>query len=162
VGPSPPLFLPEPLNNKLWHIPFNRVNDELIVDMVSGNADGFYRYEFAIQGGGATLPEYAIEYYVSLYNRDKDVLRATFGLYRAWGATVAQNEQRQTRRLAMPVLAIGGAASWGEHVGDAMKLAANDVQSLVIPGTGHWVAETARDEMLAALTAFLAPYRDRG
>ena len=130
--------------------------------MVSGNADGFYRYEFAIQGGGARLPEYAIEYYVSLYNRDKDVLRATFGLYRAWGATVAQNEQRQTRRLAMPVLAIGGAASWGEHVGDAMKLAANDVQSLVIPGTGHWVAETARDEMLAALTAFLAPYRDRG
>jgi hypothetical protein len=37
----------------------------------------------------------------------------------------------------MPVLAIGGAASWGEHVGDAMKLAASDVQSVVIPGTGH-------------------------
>jgi hypothetical protein len=34
------------------------------------------------------------------------------------------------------------------------------VQSVVIPGTGHWVAEDAPDEMLAALTAFLAPYRD--
>ena len=159
VGPSPPLFLPDPLNNKLWHIPFNRVNDELTVDMVSRNADAFYRYEFAIQGGGATLPEYAIEYYVSLYNRDKDVLRATFGLYRAWDATLAQNEQRQTRRLTMPVLAIGGAASWGEAVGNAMKLAADDVQSVVIPGTGHWVAEEAPGEMLAALNAFLAPYR---
>jgi pimeloyl-ACP methyl ester carboxylesterase len=63
-------------------------------------------------------------------------------------------------RLTMPVLAIGGAASWGEHVGDAMKLAADDVQSVVIPGAGHWVAETAAEEMLAALTAFLAPYRD--
>jgi pimeloyl-ACP methyl ester carboxylesterase len=70
------------------------------------------------------------------------------------------NEQRKSRRLTMPVLAIGGAASWGEHVGDAMKLAADDVQSVVIPGTGHWVAETAVKEMLAALTAFLAPYRD--
>ena len=41
-----------------------------------------------------------------------------------------------------------------------MKLVADDVQSVVIPGAGHWVAEEAPDEMLAALTAFLAPYRD--
>jgi len=30
------------------------------------------------------------------------------------------------------------------------------VQSLVIPGSGHWVAEEAPEETLAALTAFLA------
>ena len=30
----------------------------------------------------------------------------------------------------------------------------------VLPGTGHWVAEQAPQELLAALTAFLAPYRD--
>jgi pimeloyl-ACP methyl ester carboxylesterase len=30
-----------------------------------------------------------------------------------------------------------------------------------VDGVGHWVAEQAPDEMLAALTAFLAPYRDR-
>ena len=62
----------------------------------------------------------------------------------------------------MPVLAIGGAASFGEDVGNAMKLVADDVQSVVIPGTGHFVAEEAPEEMLAALTAFLAPYRDGG
>jgi len=156
------MFVPESLNDRLWHIPFNRVNDELIVDMVSGNADAFYRYEFTIQSGGATLPEYAIEYYVSLYNRNKDVLRATFGLYRAWDATVAQNTQRKTRPLTIPVLGIGGAKSWGELAGHGMEPAANDVQTVVIPGTGHWVAETAPEEMLAALTAFLAPYRDGG
>jgi pimeloyl-ACP methyl ester carboxylesterase len=61
----------------------------------------------------------------------------------------------------MPVLAIGGAAGYGEHVGDAMKLVADDAQSVVIPGIGHWVAEEAPEEMLAPLTAFLAPYRDR-
>jgi pimeloyl-ACP methyl ester carboxylesterase len=60
----------------------------------------------------------------------------------------------------MPVLAIGGEASWGELVGDAMKSLANDVQSVVIPGTGHWLAEEAPRELLAALTPFLAPYRD--
>jgi pimeloyl-ACP methyl ester carboxylesterase len=155
--PSPPLFVPELLNNRLWHIPFNRVNDELIVDMVRSNADAFYGYEFAIQGGGATLPGYAVEYYVSLYNRDKDALRASFGLYRAWDATLAQNDQRKNQPLAMPVLAIGGANSWGELVA---HVAANDVQTVVIPGVGHWVAEQAPEQMLAALGAFLAPYRD--
>ena len=60
----------------------------------------------------------------------------------------------------MPVLAIGGAASFGDHVGEALQLVADDVQSVVIPDTGHFVAEEAPDEMLAALTAFLAPYRD--
>ena len=59
----------------------------------------------------------------------------------------------------MPVLAIGGAASWGEEVAKAMMPLANDVQSVVFPGIGHWVAETAPTEMLAALTTFLAPYR---
>ena len=34
------------------------------------------------------------------------------------------------------------------------------MQSVVIAGAGHWVAEEAPEEMLAALTTFLAPYRD--
>ena len=29
-------------------------------------------------------------------------------------------------------------------------------------GADHWVAETALEEMLAALTEFLAPYRENG
>jgi hypothetical protein len=31
----------------------------------------------------------------------------------------------------------------------------------VIPGAGHWVAEQAPEALLAALTTFLAPYRDK-
>ena len=73
------MFVPEPVNDKLWHIPFNRVDDELIIDMVKSNANAYYRYEYMIQGGGATLPDYAIEYYVKLYTRDRTSLRASFG-----------------------------------------------------------------------------------
>ena len=32
----------------------------------------------------------------------------------------------------------------------------------VIGGAGHWVAEQAPEEMLAALREFLAPYRESG
>jgi pimeloyl-ACP methyl ester carboxylesterase len=159
VGPSPPLFVPEPINNRLWHIPFNRVNDELTEQLVRGREEIFFGYEFAIQGGGKTLPDDALRYYFDLFS-DPDVLRGSFGFYRAWDATLAQNEQRKTRPLPMPVLAIGGAESWGEEVANGIKPAADDVQSVVIPGAGHWVAEQAPEEMAAALTAFLAPYHD--
>ena len=60
----------------------------------------------------------------------------------------------------MPVLAIGGEASFGENVGNAVQAVADDVRSVVIPGTGHFLAEESPDELLAALTAFLAPYRE--
>ena len=64
-----------------------------------------------------------------------------------------------TRRLTLPVLAIGGEESSGAGVGNTMKLVADDVQTVVLAGSGHWVAEQAPEELLAALTAFLAPYR---
>ena len=157
---APPLFLPDFLNNKLWHIPFNRVDHELIVDMVNSNADAYYRYEYSIQGGGATLPDYAIDYYVDLYTRNKHALRATFGLYRAWETTVNQNAERQTNKLTIPVLGIGGANSWGALAGDGIRPAATDVQSVVVSGSGHWVAEQAPQQLLEALDTFLASYRE--
>jgi pimeloyl-ACP methyl ester carboxylesterase len=161
VVDGPPLFVPDFVNDKVWHIPFNRVDNDLIVDMVSGNADAYYRYEFTIQGGAATpLPEDAIKYYVGLYNRDKDVLRASFGFYRAWQTTLEQNKKRKEQKLTIPVLGIGGETSWGAHVAEGMTPAANDVQTAIINGAGHWVAEQAPEALLEQLTTFLAPYRD--
>jgi pimeloyl-ACP methyl ester carboxylesterase len=78
--------------------------------------------------------------------------------YGAWDAMLAQNKQRATRPLTIPVLGIGGEKRWAERAGQAMQGAATDVQTLVIPGVGHWVAEQAPQEMPAALTTFLAPY----
>src|SRR5918992_4315971 len=162
VNPSPPLFgLPEPINNKLWHLAFNRANDEMTEQLVRGREDIFFGYEFAIQGGQKELPDEVQRYYFDLYS-DPDVLRGSFGLYRALDTTLAQNAERKNRPLRMPVLAIGGGESWGEEVGNGIKPAADDVQSVVISSAGHWVAEQAPEEMLAALTEFLAPYREGG
>jgi pimeloyl-ACP methyl ester carboxylesterase len=155
--PSPPLFLPEPVNNKVWHIPFNRV-DEVPEQLIRGREEIYFGYEFAIQAG-KKLPEDVVDYYVRLVSNRKS-LRGSLAFYRAWDETVAQNAQRKNRPLTMPVLAIGGAASWGQLVGDEMKLLATNVQSVVIPDTGHWLAEESPDQLLAALTPFLAPYRD--
>jgi pimeloyl-ACP methyl ester carboxylesterase len=41
-----------------------------------------------------------------------------------------------------------------------MRLTADDVQGVVLPGSGHWVAEEAPEDLLAAIYPFLAAYRD--
>src|SRR6516165_5468276 len=159
ISPSPPLFLPPQLNERLWHLAFNqlpKVNEQL----VAGREDIFFGAEFDASAGTNKLPDDAVRYYIDTLAADPDHLRGSFEFYRAIPATAAQNEQRKARRLALPVLAIGGAESSGEGAGNTMKLAADDVQTLVIPGCGHWVAEQAPEELLAVLTAFLAPYRE--
>jgi pimeloyl-ACP methyl ester carboxylesterase len=156
AAPYPPVLVPGPLNDRLWHLGFNRI-EKLNEQLVAGREDIFFGWEF--DAAAKKLPDDVIDYYVGILS-NPDSLRGSFGWYRALDATIAQNEERKSRRLTMPVLAIGGAESWGEAVGNGLKPAADDVQSVVIPGAGHWVAEQAPEEMLAALTAFLAPYRD--
>ena len=160
ISPSPPLFLPPQLNERLWHLAFNQL-PEINEQLVTGREDIFFGAEFDASAGTKKLPRDTVRYYIDTLAADPDHLRGSFGFYHTLPTSIAQNEQRKTRRLTLPVLAIGGAESSGGGVGNTMKLAADDVQSLVIPGCGHWVAEQAPEELLAALTAFLAPYRDR-
>ena len=53
--------------------------------------------------------------------------------------------------------AIGGTMSSMNGPEKLMKTVANDVQGLLIPGAGHFLAQEA---MLAVLTEFPVPYRD--
>jgi len=157
-GISPfPAFPPAALNERLWHINFNRaavVNERL----VQGREAIFFGNEFDLSAA-RKLPDDVVKYYIDELASNPDSLRGSFEFYRAFDATIAQNEQRKTRPLTMPVLAIGGEKSSGPGVGNTMKLVAEDVQSVVLPGSGHWVAEEAPDDLLAALTPFLVPYR---
>jgi len=157
VTPSPPLFANTRLNNALWHFAFNRlaeVNDQL----VTGREDIYFGWQFASKAA-RKLPEYAVRHYVSTLASGPEALHASFEIYRALDATIAQNQQRKERRLTLPVLGIGGQYSLGDQVAGTMKLAADDVQTLVISGCAHWVPEETPEDTLAALTAFLAPYR---
>src|SRR6266540_1876314 len=149
VSPPFPLILPPQLNDRLWHLAFNqlvKVNEQL----VTGREAIFFGAEYAASAGTKKLPDDTVRYYVDILAADPDALHGSFQLYRAFPTTIAQNQQRKTRRLTLPVLAIGGAESSGDMVGATMRLTADDVQGLVIPGCGHWVAEQAPEELLAA------------
>jgi len=160
VSPSPPLLVPPQLNARLWHLRFNQLPAEVNEALVRGREDVFFGAEFGASAGTNKLPDDVVNYYVDALAADPEALRGSFEIYRVFGEIIAQNEQRKNRRLTLPVLAIGGAESSGEGAANTMKLVADDVQGVVLPDCGHWVAEQAPDALLAALTAFLAPYRD--
>jgi pimeloyl-ACP methyl ester carboxylesterase len=160
VSPPVPLILPPQLNDRLWHIAFNQL-EQVNEQLVTGREAIFFGAEYAASAGTNKLPDETVSYYVDRLAADPEALHGSFQLYRAFPTTIAQNQQRKTRRLTLPVLAVGGAESSGAMVADTMQLVADDVQTLVVPGCGHWVAEQAPEELLAALTAFLTPYRTR-
>jgi pimeloyl-ACP methyl ester carboxylesterase len=160
ISPSPPLLLPPPLNARLWHLTFNQLPAEVNEALVRGREDVFFGAEFEASAGTNKLPAAAVRYYLDMLTSDPEALRGSFGIYRAFPEIIAQNELRKQQRLTLPVLAIGGEESGGENPANAIKLVADDVQAVVLRGSGHWVAEQAPDELLAALTEFLAPYRE--
>jgi pimeloyl-ACP methyl ester carboxylesterase len=162
ISPSPPLFLPPQLNARLWHLAFNQLPAEVNEALVSGREHIFFGSELAASAGTKKLPDETVEYYVDILAASPEALRGSFEFYRAIPASAAQNDERKSRRLPMPVLAIGGAESGMEGVEATMKLVADDVQGVVLAGAAHWVAEQAPEELLAVLTTFLAPYRDGG
>jgi pimeloyl-ACP methyl ester carboxylesterase len=159
ASPSPPLFLPPQLNARLWHLTFNQLPADVNEALVRGREDIFFGSELAASAGTKKLPDETVKYYIDTLAADPEALRGSFEFYRAIPTTSTQNAQRKNRRLKMPVLAIGGAESGMEGVEATMTLVADDVQGVVLSGAAHWVAEQAPDELLAALTEFLAPYR---
>ena len=71
------------------------------------------------------------------------------------------NQELATVRESGAVLVLDGRRGYGQVMAaEAMRLVADDVQGVVLAGSGHWVAEQAPDQLLAALTKFLAPYRE--
>src|SRR5829696_6262572 len=81
---APPLFLPGPLNDRLWHLGFNRIAG-LNEQLVAGREDLFFRWEF--DAAAKRLADDVIGYYVGLLS-NPDSLRGSFGWYRALEASI--------------------------------------------------------------------------
>jgi len=112
VQQSPPLFLPSVTNEHLFHLMFNRLptmNEQL----VRGREDIYFGFIFDIEAGSTKLPGYAVRTYIDNLASVPGALRGSFGFYRAWDVTSAQNAQRAVSKLTIPVLAVGGSESLG-------------------------------------------------
>ena len=94
-------------------------------------------------------------------------MRAGFGFYRAMAQDMADNRESIAQgKLAMPVLAMGGAVSYphgrgrGPECGESLKRVADNVRALTVPDCGHFIPEEQPELLLRELLAFFG--EDKG
>ena len=83
-------------------------------------------------------------------------MTAGFNYYRALKQDVVLAETLKDRKLAMPVMAIGGEFSARDRLANDLRPIAHDLTPLIAKGSGHFVAEEAPDFLTAELKKFLA------
>jgi pimeloyl-ACP methyl ester carboxylesterase len=141
---------------KRWHHGFHQtleMPEALIAGREHIYLGWFYRnYGFRPDA----IDDAAIQEYLRTYTA-LGALRAGFEYYRNIPANIARNRARaQQFKLPMPVLALGGAQSWGRgmEVLESTRSLALDVRGGVIAEAGHWIPEEQPQVLANHLLAF--------
>jgi len=82
-------------------------------------------------------------------------IRGALGVYRWLFQTEAQLAGLAEHRIDVPVLAVGGALSMGDHAGEMMRGVASDVRAVTLERCGHFIAEERPDKLAELLHDFL-------
>ena len=141
-----------------WHHAFHQTL-ELPEALVQGREDTYLGWFYRNYGHRPdAIPESDIAEYLRCY-RQPGALAAGFAYYRALPQDIADNEATATRfRLPMPVLALGGADSWGRklEVVESMQRLATNVRGGMIRNCGHWIPEEQPQILAERLLDFFA------
>jgi pimeloyl-ACP methyl ester carboxylesterase len=141
---------------RVWHFAFHGARD-IAETLVAGRERQYLQAFFNARCfDPSAISEADLDIYVSAYSAP-GAMRAGFELYRAFDQDAADNREalRSNGKLAMPVLAVGGAISTtGALMEEMMREVAQSVTSLRVPGTGHWVIEENPAAVATALLEF--------
>jgi pimeloyl-ACP methyl ester carboxylesterase len=139
-------------NPLLWHFSFGGPDAErLVAGRERIYLDRFWN-EFA--GDPKKVDEATRVYYAKLYARP-GAMHSAFAQFLSFPKDAEMNQQVVANKLSMPVLAIGGARSFGANEAVVMRNAAVNVTEVVIPDAGHWLMEEAPEATIAAIQGFI-------
>ncbi len=81
-------------------------------------------------------------------------IRGAFAHIRAMPKSAEHNRSVSERKLAMPLLAIGSAMSFGKHMEEGARQFADNVTGVVVERSGHWIPEERPAWLSGELIAF--------
>jgi len=140
-------------NPLLWHFRFGGPDMERLV----AGRERIYldRFWNEFSADPARFSEAAREHYAALYALP-GAMHAGFAQFAAFDQDAIDNKAfLADGKLEMPVLAVGGEASFGLGMAEVMRFAATDVHGAVVPGSGHWIMEENPAATIALVLAFL-------
>jgi pimeloyl-ACP methyl ester carboxylesterase len=125
-------------SHALWHSFYGPDAERLVKGRERIYLDRFWN-EFSADP--KTFDEASRKHYAKLYAA-AGAMHAGFEQFKAFDQDAADNKAFVAKgMLTMPVLAIGGEKSFGPMMGTVMGAAASNVQTAVVPNSGHWVME---------------------
>jgi pimeloyl-ACP methyl ester carboxylesterase len=86
-------------------------------------------------------------------------MRAGFEVFRAFAQDAEAFAQWAQTKLTMPMLVLTGEKASGEFLIQQGRLVAENVEGVVIRGSGHWLMDEAPDQVIPQLVSFTS--RDR-
>jgi pimeloyl-ACP methyl ester carboxylesterase len=140
----------------IWHFHFQQADD--IPEALTAGRERYYLEYFwnnFIYDTGA-IDEASKEAYVAAYSTPGG-MRAGFELYRSFPQDAEDNRAALERdgKIEMPVLAIAGEVSpVAAIIESTMQDVASDVTTVIIPESGHWVADENPEALADALIEF--------
>lgn len=127
-----------------WILPLAaNVPECLIVGKEREFLTWFYDHKSAIEGAVSSS---SIDEFLRTFSGRTGVL-GSMGVYRAAFKTMEQTEPLKTRRIQVPVTAIGGSKSRGDQIREMVSLVASNVTGVIIDNCGHFVPEEQPEEL---------------
>jgi pimeloyl-ACP methyl ester carboxylesterase len=126
-------------SHALWHFSFYGPDAERLVK----GRERIYldRFWNEFSADPKKFDEASRKHFAKLYAA-AGAMHAGFEQFKAFDQDAADNKVFVAKgMLTMPVLAIGGEKSFGPMMGTVMRAAATNVQTAVVPNSGHWVME---------------------
>jgi pimeloyl-ACP methyl ester carboxylesterase len=82
-------------------------------------------------------------------------MRAGFEVFRVFERDAGDFQKLSETKLKMPMLVLAGEKASGEFLIQQGRLVADNVEGIVIKGSGHWLMEEAPDQVIPRLVEFL-------
>jgi pimeloyl-ACP methyl ester carboxylesterase len=126
-------------NPKTWHFNFHGPDEERLV---AGRERIFLdRFYNELSDDPKRIDEATRDHYAALYALPHAMHDALEQFVAFPQDGVDNRAFLATGKLAMPVLALGGAKSYGANMAVELTFVASNVQGGVIPDSGHWIME---------------------
>ena len=102
-----------------------------------------------------SVPEADRRLYARAYAQP-GAMRAGFEYFRNFERDAEDFARMGRTRLSMPMLVLSGEKAGGSFLIEQAKLVASDVRGQIVKGSGHWLMEEAPDNVIPAISNFVA------
>jgi pimeloyl-ACP methyl ester carboxylesterase len=137
----------------LWHFHFY---GEVPLKLVAGRERIYFEHfwnDFAADRNHS-VPEADRRFYAAAYARPGG-MRAGFEVFRAFEQDARDFAGFAQTKLKMPMLVLSGEKAGGQFLIDQGRLVDDNVEGVIVKGSGHWLINEAPDQVIPKLLSFL-------